>query len=262
MFLKKREITELSENIRKIIDGQTVDLRDNSEGVFAILRNDIHTLADKLNAQAETLAKEKRAMSEAITDISHQLKTPLTSAIMMSELLEKENRPEFHENLQNSLKRMEWLIYALLKLARLDSGTIKFKKERVRSDELIKMSIPAFITQKVDIFGESVQLFCDINWTAEALTNIIKNAGEHAEYGGIITINQGENNLYRWISVENSGEAIPKERLTVIFERFQTAENKDGIGVGLNMAKTIMLRQGGNIEVLPPNIFTLKFYSR
>ncbi|GHV44424.1 hypothetical protein FACS189492_0720 [Clostridia bacterium] len=256
MFVKKREITALSENIRRIIDGQKVDLHDHSEGVFAILKNDIHTLADKLNSQATELAKEKQAMSEAITDISHQLKTPLTSAMMMSELLEKENKAEFHENLQSSLKRMEWLVYALLKLARLDSGTIEFKRENVNSDALIQMSIPDFVTREVNIAGESVGLNCDINWTVEALSNIIKNADEHAE--NAIAITQGENHLYTWIRVENDG--APISDLKRIFERFQTVGKKGGIGVGLNMAKTIMLRQGGNLEVELPNKFTLKFY--
>jgi signal transduction histidine kinase len=267
-FIKKKEIKQLSNDVRKIIDGHPSNLLDNSEGLLAILKNDIHTLASKLSEQADTLSKDKKAMSEAITDISHQLKTPLTSAIMMSELLENDTlaenkKQEFQENLSLSLKRMEWLISLLLKFARLDSGTIQFESENISCSDLINKAIePLCLTQKLDVQIADFGLICDINWTAECLTNIIKNASEHSPENGTITIENSENRLYKWISVSDSGEGIAKEQLPTIFDRFKTANKKGGIGVGLNMARTIMRRQGNDIEVNLPNIFTLKFYKK
>jgi signal transduction histidine kinase len=108
--------------------------------------------------------------------------------------------------------------------------------------------------------GQRIIIHCDKTWSAEALTNIIKNAGEHSPAGGDILMTTGENPLYAWISVTDSGEGLTKEQLPHLFERFHSANKQGGIGIGLNMARTILRSQGGDIEVTLPNTFTLKLY--
>jgi signal transduction histidine kinase len=190
---------------------------------------------------------------------------------MMSELLEdeelpKEKRQEFLRSLQNSLGHTERLVLSLLKIAKLDSGTVEFKRESVSAYNLIAAAASSLNVmledrgQKLQIQGQDIAILCDKIWSAEALANVIKNAGEHSPDGGFVEIESGENTLYAWISVTDSGKGITREQLPRLFERFQSANNRGGIGIGLNMARTIMRNQGGDIEVTLPNTFTLKFY--
>ncbi|MDR0818847.1 MAG: HAMP domain-containing histidine kinase [Oscillospiraceae bacterium] len=271
MFINKRDIERLSADIRRAIDGEQIDFRENSEGVWSILKNDIYTLSSRLNEQADNLSREKSGMSTALADISHQLKTPLTSALMMSELLENEELPpkkrqEFLRSLQNSLEHTEQLVLSLLKIAKLDSGTIDFKREIVMSDALINSAIlPLKVmlesrNQTLNVNCAEVSVVCDKTWTSEALTNIVKNASEYSPDGGEITINGGDNALFGYISVTDSGEGLTREQIPRLFERFQSANKRGGVGIGLNMARTIMRSQGGDIEVTIPNTFTLKFF--
>jgi signal transduction histidine kinase len=281
MFIRKKDIEQLSADIRRIIDGEqpdgaVIDFRDHSEGVWSILKNDIYTLSNRLNEQADYLSREKAAMSTTLADISHQLKTPLTSALMMSELLGSEDLPpdkqqEFLTSLQSALEHTERLVLSLLKIAKLDSGTVVFKREPVDAKDLIETAL-APLKIMLDIRGQAVRdtagdtagtdttIHCDKTWSAEALTNIIKNASEHAPDGGDIQIAYGENPLYTWVSVADSGSGLSPEQLPQLFERFQSANKRGGIGIGLNMARTILRSQGGDIEVTFPNTFTLKFY--
>jgi signal transduction histidine kinase len=153
-----------------------------------------------------------------------------------------------------------------LKIAKLDSGTVEVKREPISAENLIiaaASSLKVMLEdrgQKLQIQGQDIAILCDKIWSAEALTNIIKNAGEHSPDGGFVKIESGENTLYAWISVADSGNGITREQLPRLFERFQSANNRGGIGIGLNMARTIMRNQGGDIEVTLPNTFTLKFY--
>jgi signal transduction histidine kinase len=271
MFLKKREIERLSADIRRAIDGKQTDFRDNREGVWSALKNDIYTLSNRLNEQADQLNLEKAGMSTALADISHQLKTPLTSALMMGELLENDGLPpdkrqEFLHSLQHSLAHTERLVLSLLKIARLDGGAVVFQREEVTANALINAAmLPLTVmlearNQTATVPSADVSFTCDIVWTGEALTNIIKNAAEHAPEGGEIAITSGENLLYAWISVTDSGKGLTRDQLPSLFERFRSANKRGGIGIGLNMARTILRGQGGDIEATLPNTFTLKFY--
>lgn len=190
-LIKKSEITKLSDDIRKIIDGQESRIRDNKEGVWGALKNDIHTLATRNSEQLESFRRERDLMSDTLANISHQLKTPLASMTLMAGLIENapdEKREEFISNIKISLMRMEWLVSALLKMAKLDSGSVKFNKENIKSGELIKLALdPLQILldlkgQSAEISGET-EIFCDKRWTAEALTNVLKNASEHSPFG-------------------------------------------------------------------------------
>ncbi|MCL2498894.1 MAG: HAMP domain-containing histidine kinase [Defluviitaleaceae bacterium] len=262
MLISKKEIERLSADVRRIIDGQSVDLRDNLEGRLSILKNDIHTLAGSLNEQASNLQREKSAMAETLADISHQLKTPLTAMMVMTELLENappDKAAEFIQNLKRGLAQTGWLVNALLKMAKLESGSVVFSRTEVTAGELLELALqPLQILldikdQRVEWangtpYGE-VRFLCDKNWTAEALTNIIKNASEHSPEGSTITVDAGANPLCKWLSVTDTGKGIPYTEIKGLFQRFGGTFKKQGTGIGLPLALAILRGQNGDIEV-------------
>jgi signal transduction histidine kinase len=272
VLIDKREIIKLSADIRGIIDGQDVELRDNREGVFSILKNDIYTLASLKNEQVNALQRDKTLLKDTLANISHQLKTPLTSIIIMADLLENappDKQLEFITNIRVGLARMEWLVTALLKMAKLDAGVVEFSEEFVTANSLINLALePLQIlldgrNQQMVITGDA-RLFCDRHWTVEALTNIIKNASEHSPPGGEIRAMSGENPICSWIGIADSGEGIPKAEIAGIFKRFLGSHSVVGYGIGLPLALSIMRGQNGDIEVENGAdggaVFTLKFF--
>jgi signal transduction histidine kinase len=279
VWISKREIERLSADIRRIIDGQALDLRDNREGVWGILKNDIHTLASLKNEQVDALGHERDTMKDTLTNISHQIKTPLTSMMIMTDLLETalgaDNLPldkqaEFLSNIKIGLTRLEWLASALLKMAKLDAGAVEFSQTRIWSGELTDIALePLRIlldvkNQSVEISGDA-ELFCDTRWTAEALSNVIKNASEYSPDGGKIIIESGKNPICSWISVTDSGAGIPSGKIATLFRRFEGSRSDKGYGIGLPLALAIMRGQNGDIEVDSGGngtgaAFTLKFY--
>jgi signal transduction histidine kinase len=273
VLIRKREIEKLSTDVRRIIDGQDVDLRDNHEGAFSILKNDIYTLADLKNEQVLSLAREKTKLSDTLANISHQLKTPLTSMMIMADLLEKappEKQAEFITNIKTGLARTEWLVSALLKMAKLDAGAVEFTPETVSSGELIRLAFePLQIlfeikNQRLSVSGDN-KLFCDMHWTAEALTNVIKNASEYSPIGAAVFIESGENPISSWISITDSGGGIPRGEITKLFNRFEGSRSDKGYGIGLPLALAVMRGQNGDIEAEGGGNgtgakFTLKLY--
>lgn len=283
LYTKKRyrDIEQLSSYLRRIYGGDyTLDIRDNMEGELSILKNEIYKVTLILSKQAEQLRLEKEQLANALSDISHQLKTPLTSMTVMSELLSKDNldqekRREFTRNLEIQLDRMEWLLTSLLKLAKLDAGTVEFKKETVSVPMLVKQVVKPLLIpmelkeQSLMIEGEEqVSFLGDFNWTTEALINILKNCIEHTPNGGIISITYEENPLYTKIQILDNGIGIAKEDLPFIFKRFYRGKNasEDSVGIGLAMAKSIIMNQKGDIKVeSEKNIgtrFHIKFYKQ
>lgn len=273
MWIKKSKVEELSDNIRKIIDGQSIDLRDNCEGVWGILKNDIHTLANLKESRVNALQKERNAMSDTLANISHQLKTPLTSMMVMADVLENaplDKQTEFLENIKAGLVRMEWLVSALLKLSKLDAGVINFSEEKIQASKLVNLAMgPLQIlldvkNQSIEISNE-VELICDMRWTSEALTNIIKNASEISPEDSIIRIELGKNPICKWISVTDCGAGIANIKIANLFKRFENSGQSKGYGVGLPLALAIMRGQNGDIEVDGGGngigaTFTLKFF--
>jgi signal transduction histidine kinase len=257
VLIKKREIIKLSDDIRKIIDGQTVDLRDNREGAWGVLKNDIHTLANIKNEQVDSSQFERDVMADTLANISHQLKTPITSMMIMADLLDNatpDKQAEFIANIKIGLTRMEWLVSALLKMAKLDAGAIEFSIERIQAGALINLALePLQIlldvkNQSVEITND-IELFCDKRWTAEALTNILKNASEYSPTGGVIHIESGMNPICRWISVTDSGGGIANAKIANLFKRFEGSQSDKGYGIGLPLALAIIRNQNGDIDV-------------
>jgi len=256
-------VAGLSAYLRQIEAGDyALDVRDNGEGSFSILKNDLYKVTVRLREQAELLQKDKTALSNLITDISHQIKTPLTSLGVLTDLLAEdppeEDRRTFVERSRAQLGRIQWLIAALLKLARLDSGTAAFKSEPVLLHELVRralepLHIPLEIKkQRLEVYGDDGANFTgDLNWSAEALTNVVKNCVEHTPEGGKIEIAYAANALYAEIIVSDDGEGIASADLPNIFNRFYRGMNasQNSVGIGLALAKAIFNAQGGDIAV-------------
>lgn len=261
--------------MKKLIAGDAIDIRDNREGPLRILKNDIHTLAAYRKEQVDILQQERDILKDTLADISHQLKTPLTSMMIMSELLEDappEKQVELISNIQSSLHRTEWLISALLKMAKLDAKTVEFREEKINSNDLIETAIiPLKIQlelkeQEIEIIG-SQELSCDKRWTAEALGNIIKNASEHGPVGQEIKVQVGANPMSTWIGVTDAGKGLDRGQIAKIFKRFESSSGSKGYGIGLPLARTIMKSQFGDIDVDGGGkgtgaTFTLKFYNK
>lgn len=257
------QVAGLSAYLRQIDAGDyALDVRDNGEGSFSRLKNDLYKVAVRLREQAELLQTDKTALSNLIADISHQIKTPLTSLGVLADLL-AEDPPEdvrraFVERMRAQLWRIQWLIAALLKLARLDAGTAAFKREPVDVRRLIEravepLQIPLEIKkQRLEIHGDDGASFIgDLNWSAEALTNVVKNCVEHTPEGGKIEITYVVNALYAEITISDSGEGIASADLPNIFNRFYRGANADSnsVGIGLALAKAIFNAQDGDIAV-------------
>jgi signal transduction histidine kinase len=256
-------VSGLSVYLHQIEAGDyALDVRDNGEGSFSLLKNNLYKVTVRLREQAELLQKDKTALSNLIADISHQIKTPLTSLGVLTDLLvedpPEEDRRAFVERLRTQLWRVQWLVAMLLKLARLDAGTATFKSEPVALHELVRralepLQIPLEIKkQRLEIHGDDGARFIgDLNWSAEALTNVIKNCVEHTPESGKIEIAYAANALYAEITVSDDGEGIPGADLPNIFNRFYRGENagENGVGIGLALAKAIFNAQGGDITV-------------
>jgi signal transduction histidine kinase len=260
---KSAQVAGLSAYLRQIEAGDYAqDVRDNGEGGFSLLKNDLYKVTVRLREQAELLQKDKTALSNLITDISHQIKTPLTSMGVLADLLAEEppeeDRRAFVERLRAQLGRIQWLVTALLKLARLDAGTAAFKRASVDVRRLIEralepLQIPIEIkNQRLEVHGDEGASFTgDFNWSAEALTNVVKNCVEHTPEGGQIEIRFGANPLYAEITVSDDGEGIASRDLPNIFNRFYRGVNagESSVGIGLALAKAIFIAQGGDITV-------------
>jgi signal transduction histidine kinase len=276
-----KEIEKLSGYLRQISSGDySLDVRDNYEGELSILKSDIYKVTLMLSKNRSYLEEDKQKLTNAISDISHQLKTPLTSMMVMADLLsdnklEETKRLEFTKNIRIQLERIEWLVSSLLKLSKIDAGTVDFKKDEVFVNEVLQRAvqpvlIPMDIKQQVlTIDGEHTVAFTgDFHWTAEAIINILKNCVEHTPDGGHVSISYSENPLFTEIRIKDSGKGIPKEDLPYIFRRFYKGKNagEDSVGIGLAMAYSIFTSQQGDLEVRSEKgngtEFLIKFYKK
>lgn len=273
MWIKKKEVEQLSEFVKGYIFGEELDIRDNREGTFNILKNDIYSLVNKKNEQIKVIESERDVLSDYMADISHQLKTPITSMIIMADLLEDadpEKQAEFIHNIRFSLKKMEWLVSALLKMAKLDAHAINFIKKDVKASEMVEALKPS-VAILLDINNQTLELKndciinCDKRWTVEALTNIVKNAIEYSPKDQVIEIYSGKNPMYDWISVKDSGSGMNRNQYTTLFKRFEYSTNENGFGIGMPLALSIVKGQGGDIDMDfggdgQGTTFTIKFF--
>lgn len=273
MWINKKELLSLSEGIRAVLNGQPFDPRDNREGAFSILKNDIYTLTHSEQEQRKVLEGEKERLAAYLSDISHQLKTPISSILLMTELMAdapEKTQQEFLLSIKKEVRHMEWLVTVLLKMARLDSSMTNFHAEEIWVSHLLEETLKS-LAIVLDIRNQTVRLkhdlslCCDKKWTAEALINLLKNASESSEENCEILIDCGQNPLFDWISVTDAGEGLKKEQMARLFRRFESSQKENGYGIGLPLARSIMRAQNGDIEVTPGGngvgaTFCMKFY--
>lgn len=279
LFLHRqyKNLKQLGIYMDHVLNGNyTLDIKNYEEGNLSTLKNDIYKLTIKLKEEKDRSLQDKKELEQILSDISHQIKTPLTSMYVINDLLRKgdidnKTKEEFLEKNKTQLERIEWLVTSLLKISRLDSGSIQLKLEpadikKVIRESLEPLQIPIELKNiEVTIIGESVQVLMDSHWTVEVFVNVLKNAYEHTKEGGKIHITIKDNPLYTEISIHDTGCGIKKEELPHIFKRFYTgSSNKESIGVGLNMAKKVMEKQKGEIYATSieneGTTFFIKFY--
>ena len=273
-----KKIGSLSKYTSEILNNRyNMDIREYEEGDISNLKNDLYKMTIKLKEQNEMSKKDKQYLEETLSDISHQLKTPLTSMYVINEILydneiADDKRKELLLKNKSQLERIEWLITSLLKMSRIDSGMETIKKEKTALAEIIKKAIePIKIPLELKNINVSIDCHPDIkaeldpNWTTEAFLNIIKNACEHTPKGGKINIGVSNNPLYTEVIISDNGTGIKEEDINHIFERFYKGSNsKDSIGIGLNMSKKIINLENGDITVSSVinkgTSFIIKFY--
>ena len=271
-------IDQLSTAIDRILHGQEqVLISANEEGELSILQNEIHKMTLRLKEAADALQADKLQLVDAIADISHQLRTPLTSmnltlSLLTADDLSDERRLSLTHDLRKSLRRIDWLIEALLKLSRIDAGAVQFKSEPVAVHSLIEMAVePIAVTLDLKDISlaadvQDVSFAVDLSWTAEAIGNILKNCSEHTPIGGRIEITASETPLYTEIIVQDNGKGFSKEDLPHLFDRFYKGKNAsaESIGIGLALARTIIARQNGTLQASNRKDggaqFTIRFY--
>ena len=262
--------------VRVLSENDTDEILDQEEGELSILKTNIYKTTSTLKYQKELLADDKKNLAAALADISHQLKTPLTSMMVMNDLLvdeqDEDKRTEFLQTQSSQLDRMNWLIQTLLKLSKLDAGTIVLKREDVLATELVEEAIKPFEIQfdLRNISFESdvskVNIRCDKNWTVEAIQNIIKNCIEHMDDGGQLFIAVTDTNIFTQLTIKDTGCGIAAEDVPHIFERFYKGKNagKDSVGIGLALSKSILEEEQAEINVESSEgvgtRFIIKFY--
>ena len=250
-YRRYMKISSLSQDIDRLLHGEeSIRFDDYGEGELAVLENEISKMTLRLLAQSGQLQKDKK-----------YLKTPLTSLEILNAALSQEGidfeqqSSLLHEQLL-LLSRMEWLIDVLLKLSRLDAGTIKFENKSFPVEKLVQQATAPFDIMldikniKMDISDiEEIQLYGDIKWLAEALSNVVKNCIESTSDGGQVKISAEENAMYVKLCVIDSGTGIAEKDIPHLFERFYRGKNsgKNGAGIGLALAKAIITQQNGRI---------------
>jgi len=276
-YMRYKKISELSADLDTILrSGGSLPLEKYAEGELSILQSEISKMTVRLREQQQQLLDDKVLLADSLADISHQIRTPLTSINLLVSMLSEPNlsdeqRIRLSNELFGLLSRIEWLITALLKISKLDAGTVTFKKEDIPLQELLNRSVSPLLIP-MELRGQALTISAegsftgDISWTCEALGNIIKNCMEHTPDAGNIRISAIENPLFTEIIITDDGTGISKADLPHIFERFYKGENSNdkSFGIGLALARTIISAQNGSIkaENLPEKgaRFTIRFY--
>ena len=275
---KEKEINEVIKIIEEINNkNYSFKMKDINEEDLSLLKNEIYKTTIMLNEISEISKKDKKELEESLEDISHQLKTPLTSILIMIDTLlddedmDQNTREDFLRNMKREVMNINFLVKSILKLSRLDTNTVKFisKKESVK--EIIKQAnlnvslLSDLKNVKIETNLSDSFITCDYKWQIEALTNILKNSIEHSYENNKVLIESSENNAYVKIIIKDFGTGIAKEDINHIFERFYKGKDSDydSIGIGLALSKSIIEKQNGKISVESSDdgtTFTIKYF--
>lgn len=262
---QKAKIKELTGYIREIArKNYALKLEDNQDDELSILQNELYKITILLKEQSEHALKDKQNVKDGVSDISHQLKTPLTSILIgLDNLIDNKNlddvtRAEFLNDIKEQTLNINFLITSILKLSRFDANVIEFKKEPIKVKQIlteITKNLSSLIKLKkikLNINGDdNITFKGDYKWELEALTNIIKNSIEHLDVGGELKISYCKLSVYTEIIIEDNGKGIDTKDLKHIFKRFYKGKNSkaDSIGIGLSLAKKIIEHDNGFIKV-------------
>lgn len=278
-YKKEKDIKDIIKCIEQINKkNYEIQIDSISEDELSILKNEIYKTTIMLKEAAENSSKDKLNLKKSLEDISHQLKTPLTSIlVMLDNIIEDSNmeekiRNDFIVDIKRNVLNINFLVQSLLKLSKFDANTVHFVKQENDLKTIVEESIKNVSTlcdlRNINIklnIKENSKIICDDKWQIEALTNIIKNAIEHSKNNSNIIINIENNNVYSMIEVIDFGEGIAKKDIKHIFERFYKSKNTktDSIGIGLALAKTIIEEDKGTISVESNKLetkFIIKYY--
>lgn len=279
-YKRYRKIEKLSEDIDRILHGyEEIYINDSDEGELAVLKSEIGKMTLTLREQSKQLLADKKNLSDSIEDIFHQIRTPLTAMNINVEMLKEkelpyERRLVLARALSRDLERVRWLVESLLKMAQIDASVIHLDNRKVSLDELISKAagpllIPAEVKGvKLEVNCDGGSFYGDLKWSAEALSNLIKNAVEHTPEGGKVTVNACENVLFSRITVRDTGEGFGPEDTAHIFERFYRGKNAspESIGIGLALSRMIITAQNGTVTADNCDdggaVFDIKFYKK
>ena len=274
-----KKLQSFSEHLNELLQyGTPLPIRDYEEGELSLLAGDIEKITLLLKERADALQKDKIFLADALADISHQLRTPLTTmnltiGLLQEKDLSEERRAALTRELNALLTRTEWLVEVLLKLSRLDAGAVTMVKEDISVRRLTaKAARPLLIPLELKEItlttegGEAI-FSGDLNWTAEALGNILRNSANYTPEGGSIRIKAEENTLYTVITVTDSGPGIAPEDLPHLFDRFYKGRgsSENSYGIGLSLAQKIIHVQGGTLRAFNAAegaCFEIKFYKQ
>lgn len=275
---KEKEINEVIKIIEEINNkNYSFKMKDINEEDLSLLKNEIYKTTIMLNEISEISKKDKKELEESLEDISHQLKTPLTSILIMIDTLlddedmDQNTREDFLRNMKREVMNINFLVKSILKLSRLDTNTVKFisKKESVKeiiNEAILNVSLLSDLKNvKIETNLSDSFIICDYKWQIEALTNILKNSIEHSYENNKVLIESSENNAYVKIIIKDFGTGIAKEDINHIFERFYKGKDSDydSIGIGLALSKSIIEKQNGKISVESSDddtTFTIKYF--
>lgn len=276
--LRYKKISEMSSIIDKVLhSGKNIPVSETYEGELGVLSSEIHKMTVKITEQSEQLLADKIRLTNAIADIFHQLRTPLTSmniaaAMLSDEEISYEKRVRLSHELKRQLERIQWLVESLLKLSKIDAGTAVFTCEKISVMELVRnasepFEIPMELREQnfvTEISDESIN--ADISWTTEAIGNILKNCMEHTHAEGTIKVTAEENALFTEIIISDTGDGFDADDIPYLFDRFFKGKNSvpESIGIGLALSRVIIAAQNGTIkaENSPEGgaKFTIRFY--
>ena len=256
-----RRIGQLSEYLAQVYTGgQPPRLSGQTPGELSALQDDLYKITSILQQQAAALEADKRFLADSLSDIAHQLRTPLSAILLQCDFLREELPPgEAEEGLaqiETQTGRIRWLVEALLRLSRLDAGVVPFEKKEHPARQVLQRAAGGlaefYLKRGVELQAdcpEGLFCVCDLEWTAEALANLLKNAAEHTPPGGRVRVECSRQALYFEFRVQNEGSAIPEEELPRLFERFWrgASASPGSVGIGLPLARSIARGQQGDV---------------
>ncbi len=277
---RTKKINKIIELISKINRRNfNIDIEEYTEDELSVLKQEVYKTSLMLRSEADNSLRDKLNLKDSLSDISHQLKTPLTSiTIMIDNILDNEDmnikiRRKFLINIKREIININFLVQNLLKLSKFDANVIKFNKEDVLIKDIVNEAIKR-VSALSELKGVSIKVSgekdssikCDFMWEVEALSNIIKNSIEHTLNGGFVEVNYTKNKVYARILIRDNGTGIDEKDLPYIFDRFYKGKNtnKDSVGIGLALSKSIIEKDNGSVSVKSTpkigTVFTIKYF--